>query len=168
MQTSKKYASTNICILLLDCCGMVRHVPTRIAALTTALALATECGGNEGFFQNFFKRCDDLAQTGPRQGAASQLNQILQLVKSSLSVTTKLPVPARSTGELQCSALPLEVRQCLHETNLTLDDGAILRWFFGNAAQVLRQLSARSGINLQAIMGSAPERVQVAFRTAGL
>merc|ERR1712066_396127 len=99
----------------------------------------------DAFWPEFFKYCNELIVSAEKKGASALLAQTLQSLKSSLQ--TKLPVPARSSGELQCCVLPKELRQSRRDDG-TLDEAAVVRWFFERCSHALRQLSAGGAFNL--------------------
>eukprot|EP00927_Polykrikos_kofoidii_P036157 TRINITY_DN30555_c0_g1_i1.p1 TRINITY_DN30555_c0_g1~~TRINITY_DN30555_c0_g1_i1.p1 ORF type:complete len:1056 (-),score=166.69 TRINITY_DN30555_c0_g1_i1:141-3308(-) len=150
---------------IVEMCRLVRPVPARAALLLTALAVVEDGVADDAFWREFLQRCDELIQTAEKQATTDVLAQTLRQLKSSL--TTKLPIPIRSNGELQRSALPAQFRQALREDMCTLDEVAVLRLFFDHCAMSLRRLGAK-GLNVQVLFVASPERVQAAFRATGL
>mmetsp|Transcript_94589 Transcript_94589/g.294215 ORF Transcript_94589/g.294215 Transcript_94589/m.294215 type:complete len:537 (+) Transcript_94589:1-1611(+) len=157
--------TARVAALLLAGCKLVRPTVLKTAVLCTCLSLIDDGGADDGFWREFLQSCDDLIACTQKKGASALLSQTLQSLKSSLA--TKLPVPLRSSGELQCCLLPAELRQALREDG-SLDEVAVVRWFFEQCAHALRQLSVRCGLSLQALLAAAPEQVQSALRASGL
>merc|ERR1712050_701758 len=154
-----------IAALILRCCRLLRSVMTRVALLAMALNMAKECNADEAFLREFLTCCDELIVSKQKPGPSATLSQTLQVLKATL--TTKLPMPVRSGAELQCSALPIEMRRFLHEDSYALDETSVLQCFFAHSAQALGQLNARGSVNIEALFATAPERVQLAFRSGG-
>jgi len=160
-------ASLQVAALLLTACRAVRSLPARIAMLVTALALVEGGCNDEAFWQEFLKCCDGLIDTAQKKdGNTTALEQAVKALKSSL--TTKLPIAARSATELQFCMLPRELRTRLLREDQTLDEVVLTQWFFDHASQTLRQLSSTCSLNLQALLAMAPLQVQGAFQAVGL
>lgn len=146
-------------------CKHARPVGLRTAILAAALALAETEGADDAFLRELIQSCNDVVLATQRTDISSKLTQTLQAMKSSLSA--KLPVAARSHSELQYCLVPMEFRNNLLKEDGSLDDTAVVRWFFSHLAAWLKQLSSR-GLDPQVVVAAASEQVREALRSSGL
>eukprot|EP00929_Paragymnodinium_shiwhaense_P004192 TRINITY_DN10493_c0_g3_i1.p1 TRINITY_DN10493_c0_g3~~TRINITY_DN10493_c0_g3_i1.p1 ORF type:complete len:1066 (-),score=247.20 TRINITY_DN10493_c0_g3_i1:6-3203(-) len=157
-------SGADVAALLVNACRTTRPVVTRVSLLVATLSCVKPGSCSEAFWRDFFMRCDDVIVTAQKAATVTSLMQAMQLVKAALS--TKLPAAVRSGGELQCSLLPSDLRRLLRPDSCTVDEAALLQWFFAYCCQALRGICASSGLAMEALLACAPERVQMAFRSA--
>jgi len=151
--------------LLAASCKHARPVGLRTAVLAAALALAETGGLDDAFLRELTQSCNEVVCATQRSDVSVKLTQTLQAMKSSLNA--KLPVTVRSHSELQRCLVPVEFRSNLLREDGSLDDTAVVRWFFGHLASWLKQLSGR-GLDPQAVLAAASEQVREALRNGGL
>jgi len=157
--------------LLVAGCRVTRPIVARASLLAAALALveAAAAGGGTGdvgaVWRELLSATSELLVTAQRQGPPALLMQTLQALKSSLA--TKLPMPTRSSAELQACQLPRTLRSALRDDG-TADEAAVVRWYVGLLVESLRRLGSRSATDLQALVSGASEQVRSALQAAGL
>eukprot|EP00928_Gymnodinium_smaydae_P006421 TRINITY_DN1226_c0_g2_i1.p1 TRINITY_DN1226_c0_g2~~TRINITY_DN1226_c0_g2_i1.p1 ORF type:complete len:1093 (-),score=224.89 TRINITY_DN1226_c0_g2_i1:1290-4568(-) len=153
--------------LLLVGVRRLRPVEARASILACALSLLEDCGCNDdAFWCDFLQCCDELVRAARKPAGSADLAQAMRNLKSSVSTATKLPVAARSSGELRCALLPPQLREALRADG-SMDEAAVARWFFEHVAQTFRQMSATRGLNVPALLSAAPPLVQEALRATG-
>merc|ERR1712107_301616 len=135
--------------LLAASCKHARPVGLRTAILAAALALAGTGGLDDAFLRELIQSCNDLILATQRSDISVKLTQTLQAMKSSLNA--KLPVTVRSHSQLQCCLVSVEFRSNLLREDGSLDDTAVIRWFFSHLASWLKQLGGR-GLDPQAFL----------------
>jgi len=158
-------SGAHVAALMVACCKFVRPVVMQVGVLSTALSLAEDNDMGTAFWSELLQRCGDLIATAEKNGSSAHIARALSSSKQALS--TKLPIPARSSCELQCSVLPAGLRR-LAQPDGKFDEVAIVSWFFETCVQGLRLLGTRGAINLQPVLAAAPGQVQNALRSAGL